>query len=99
MAKREIIWTPRALQNRNDIFEYWYFKNGSDAYPKKLERLFNSAIGKKASEPESGRPFNLNRKIRYALVRNFRIYYTYTANVLAVLSIWDSRRNPSFFEI
>ena len=99
MDEREIIWTPRALSNKLDIYDYWYERNQSFAYPQKLELLFNTALKQKAKEPESGRPFNLKRKIRYYSIRNYRLYYSYSPDHLVVLSIWDSRRNPTQFKL
>ena len=43
MAKR-VIWTNTAREARRKILEYWIHHNGSDAYSKKLSKLFKKKV-------------------------------------------------------
>ena len=49
MAKK-IIWSIKARNDQLDILEYWYNRNKSTVYPRKLFKLINQAIEKLAKE-------------------------------------------------
>lgn len=98
MGKRKIKWTERAVRERNRILDYWYFRNKSIVYSKKLNVLFISTIDLIASQPEAGKIFHRELKICFVLVKSYRIYYLIHAEELIILSIWDTRRNPSEFK-
>lgn len=93
MAEREITWTRKALQDRTDIMEYWYFRTGTVDYPLKLERMFSSTLSMVAQLPLIGLLFDDKRNIRHVIVRDYKIYYTFTERDITVLTIWDTRRD------
>lgn len=99
MVDREIRWTPRALGDRTAIFEYWYHKTGSVDYPVKLELLFSATLTLLSAQPRIGSLFDEKRNIRFAVVKDYKIYYTFSDHELTVLTIWDTRRNQEIFKI
>jgi len=51
MAKKEIIWSLRAQQDRLEILEYWINHNKSTLYSEKLHKLFNEATKLISEQP------------------------------------------------
>ena len=98
MEQREIKWTPRAVQERNLILDYWYFRNKSLTYSVKLNTLFSASISLMARQPEAGKLFNREKSIYFILVKSYRIYFHFSEETFVVLSIWDTRRNPVDFK-
>ncbi len=44
MAKRKIVWSLQARNNRVQILEFWFEHNKSIEYSKKLNNLFKSIL-------------------------------------------------------
>ena len=99
MAEREISWTRKALEDKTAIMEYWYFRTGSVEYPVKLEHLISSTLSIVSVQPRIGPVFDEKRNIRYAIIRDYKIYYTFTDTAITVLSIWDTRRDQKNLEV
>jgi plasmid stabilization system protein ParE len=77
MAERKIRWTRRALQGKMAIMEYWFRELGTVDYSLKLEALFTSTLETLANLPKMGPLFDEKRNIRYVVVRDYKIYYTF----------------------
>lgn len=93
MAEREVRWTLRSLKDKMLIYEYWLERNQSDAYPRKLERLFKKSMSFTARFPFAGKATELE-DIRYRIVKDYKLFYSITDSTIEVLTVWDSRRNP-----
>ena len=78
MAEREIIWTRRAFGDKISIMEYWFERTGFSEYPVKLENLFNSTLSIVRHLPRIGPLFDEKRNIRFVVVKNYKIYYTFS---------------------
>lgn len=92
MAK-QIIWSIRAYNDRINIFEYWNSRNKSSSFSKKLNLLFNRAVELLANHTSIGKPSEFPN-IKIKVVRDYLIIYEDTPELLIILTIWDSRRNP-----
>lgn len=92
MVKR-ITWSPKAQKERKEILEYWFKRNRSKSYTKKLNRLFLEAINLIKEYPEIGKPTNLDN-VRAKIIRDYIMFYEINDDVLFILSIWDTRQNP-----
>jgi toxin YoeB len=91
MAK-QIIWSIRADIDRKGIFEYWTNRNKSSSYSKKLNNLFIRAVELIAEHSSIGRSTNIEN-VRIKVVKDYLIYED-IPDLVKVLTIWDSRRNP-----
>lgn len=80
------------------IYEYWINKNKSTAYPNKLERLFNAILTLTAVFPYSGQKTEL-ADIRIRIVKHYKLVYRITHEHIEVLTIWDTRQDPSKLKI
>lgn len=96
MAK-QVIWSDRAIDDLLRIFEYWNNRNKSSNFSKKLNELFNKAIEIIAIHSSIGRPSQIEN-IKIKVVRDYLIIYQDTPELIIILTIWDSRRNPEELE-
>jgi len=92
MAK-QIIWSDRATDDLLTIFEYWFNRNKSNTYNKKLNILFNKSIDLIANHPSIGRPTQIEN-IKIKVVKDYQLIYEDSPELIIILTIWDSRRNP-----
>ena len=91
---KQIIWSPKALDERKDILTYWNLRNKSNSYSKKLDRLFKEATKIIKSFPKVGKLTD-SENVRIKIVRDYLIIYEETENTINILSIWDGRQDPS----
>jgi len=98
MAKKEIIWTLRAIHDKLEILDFWIINNKSKAFSAKLDLLFDSAIEKLKFQPEIGKKTDY-KSIRIMIVRHYLIYYLIHEKHIEVVRIWDARRNPKKFDL
>lgn len=91
MAKRKVIWTIKSNKERKDILEYWMLRNKSKTFSLKLNKLILYNIELLAEHPAIGRKTDIER-VRVKIVRDYLIFYEFSASELIILSIWDGRR-------
>lgn len=96
MAK-QIIWSDRTTNDLLNIFEYWLNRNKSNNYNKKLNTLFNKSIDLIANHSSIGRPTQI-KNIKIKVVRDYQLIYEDSPELIIILTIWDSRRNPITLE-
>lgn len=92
MAKRKIIWTLKANQERKEILTYWIERNQSKTYSLKLNKLIKDTVQLVAQYPHSGRETTF-KNVRVKIIRNYLLFYESTQTTLVILTIWDSRRS------
>jgi plasmid stabilization system protein ParE len=93
VAKKQVIWSIRAQQDRIAILEYWIERNKSKTYPKKLLVLFNQAADLISDHPKIGKPTNYGN-VRFKIVRDYLLFYEEMENRIEILLVWDSRQDP-----
>lgn len=93
MAK-EVIWSLQAKQDLKHILSYWRKRNKSSIYPIKLNKLIQTAIDVLAE-------FHFPRKrtdfpeVYVKVVKDYKIYFTEKNDRISIITIWDTRQNPS----
>jgi len=94
----KIIWSKEASQDRNNIIAYWNRRNKSNLYSKKLLLMFKEATKTLKLFPAIGKPINrLNTKLK--IVRDYFIVYRIQEDTIRILSVWDSRQDPSELDV
>ena len=93
----DIKWTSKAEGEFDDILNYWNERNGSQRYSLKLINLFNKSIDKLLEFPESGKCTD-NSIIRYKIVKDYFLYYSFDESNLYVVDICDMRRDPRYIK-
>lgn len=91
---RKIIWSDNSKEDLFVILDYWFKKNCSKDYPRKISKKISKTTNLSKYYPEIGKVYN-ELNIRYLVKDNFQIFYDFTATEIHVLHIWDSRRDKS----
>ncbi len=86
MAKKKIIWSIRAKQDRLNIFEYWINRNKSKTYSEKLYKLFNQATKIISEHPDIGKPTDIEN-VRIKIIRDYLMIYEEYKNRIEILSL------------
>jgi addiction module RelE/StbE family toxin len=94
---KQIIWSLKAQNDKKEIFKYWSHRNKSNRYSKKLNQLFKDAIHLLSDHPYIGRSTNED-SVRIKIVKEYLLVYEVTETSINILSIWDSRQDPSKLE-
>ena len=92
-----IKWSSRAEFKFDDILTYWNERNGSQRYSQKLIILVNKSIEKLTKYPESGQSTD-NPFVRYKIVKDYFLYYSFDETTLFVVDICDMRRDPEYIK-
>ncbi len=93
----KIEWSAKAASEFDQILNYWNERIGNKNYSNKLIDIISHSIEKISNFPESGRATN-NRAIRYKIVRDYFLYYSFDNSTLYIVAICDMRRNPEFIK-
>lgn len=98
MAKR-IIWAKEAVSDRIQILDYWYKRLGSKEYSSKLDEMFKEVVLLLSNFPFLGRKLSVDRDERIFIKDRYQIFYLDEKELIQILHIWDSRRDPKDFPI
>ena len=97
MAKKKIVWSLRAQQDRIEILDYWIDRNKSKTYSEKLFKLFQESSKIISEHPEIGKPTSMEN-VRVKVVRDYLMVYEVKLDKIEILLIWDSRQDPNRLE-
>ena len=74
MAKRKIVWTQKANEERKDILAYWIERNQSKTYSIKLNNLIKDTVQIAALYPDTGRKTTFEN-IRVKIIHDYLLFY------------------------
>jgi plasmid stabilization system protein ParE len=97
MAKR-IIWTEQAKFERQEILNYWFFRTGNKKYSRKLAFDFRETVKYISLHNYLGRATELE-DVRVAVCGNYLLFYKIDVEVVSIITVFDSRRNPKDLDI
>ena len=93
----KILWADTALNQLEDIFEYYKFRATVSVAKKLVKTLVDKAELLK-DNPELGTKEPLLSKrinqYRFLVEGNYKIIYTLRGNLVIVVSVFDCRQNP-----
>ena len=93
----KVFWTETALNNLEDIFEYYKYKASVRVAMKLVKGLVKSTL-KLQESPQIGRKEELlsDRKFeyRFLVVGNYKIIYWIENNYIKIATVFDCRQNP-----
>jgi plasmid stabilization system protein ParE len=93
VAKRKIIWTYTAANQRREILRYWTERNKSTKYAQRLIELISEHLKIISINPEAFKESDI-LNIRVSSMGNFSIYYKLNENQIIVMAFWDNRQDP-----
>jgi plasmid stabilization system protein ParE len=93
MVKRKIEWSSQSKIDLSTILEFFYIRNGSKNYSKKLNSKLRKAIRLLSKHPLLGIQSDVEN-IRTLVERDYAIFYQLTDDSVRIITIWDCRQNP-----
>ena len=93
MAEKPIIWSEIALQELEDILNFYNQRNQSLVFSKKLLSLAENTLQTISGNENIGRKTK-SKNIRTFPLKYFLIIYEINVDRIEVLSFWDNRQNP-----
>ena len=93
----QIVWTPDAKLQLNEILKYWEQRNDSLLYSKKLYKIIKNALIVLSKYPESGK-ISENKKVKIKIIKGYYLFYSFDKEKLSVMGFCDMRRDPNFVE-
>jgi plasmid stabilization system protein ParE len=93
--KREVVITPRAKIEIQNVFDYLESK-WNEKTKKKFSNKIKSILNLIGENPELFPVSNINRKIRKAVIsKQSTLFYHFNNKHIIVLSVFDTRQNPT----
>ncbi|MEA3317301.1 MAG: type II toxin-antitoxin system RelE/ParE family toxin [Bacteroidota bacterium] len=93
----KVLWTETALNNLEDIFEYYKYKASVSVAKKIVNELVRTSL-KIQNSPKIGRKEELliNRKFEYRFLISgkYKIIYWIEDNYIKISTVFDCRQNP-----
>ncbi len=97
MAKR-IVWSERAGNEKKEILQYWYKRNGNKIYSNRLNQKFKSTVKHISKHNYLGKATDIEN-VRVTVCLHYLIIYEITSLTIEVLTIFDTRRDPNELKI
>jgi len=93
MAKRKIRWSTEAKSDWLSILGFYNERNGSSAYSFKLNNRINHSLRLIAKYPNIGLATDYD-SVRCLITSDYQIIYEVFDQLILVIMVWDSKRNP-----
>lgn len=93
MAKRKIVWSSKAKYDLFMILEYFYIRNGSKTYCKKLNTKICRSVRLLSNHPDLRLQSDVEN-IRTLIEGDYAIFYQVDNETIRITTIWDCRQNP-----
>jgi plasmid stabilization system protein ParE len=94
MAKRRIIWSPRARLDLYNILDFYFKRNGTKTYSRKLNVTIRNSVRLLEKHPEIAIHADI-KNIRNLIIGDFGIFYEIKSKTIEIITIWDSRQDPA----
>ena len=93
MDELNIYWTATAKKQRDEVFEYWNERNGSNRYSQKLNHSIGIKLNRLKNHPEIGHKTNF-KNTRAISLKHYSILYQIKNPKIIITGFWDNRRDP-----
>ncbi len=93
MAKKQVRWTLRAINDKRAIYQYWIERNKSNACSLKSDILFAKTANLLSEFPNLGVMTNY-KDIKVKTIKEYQLFYKIQDDSIVIITEWDSRRNP-----
>jgi len=94
---KQIIWSRLSHLDRFQILHYWINRNKSDVYSKRLNQIFEDTAELISKHPKIGKETDVPN-VRIKIVKDYFFTYRETETSIEILTIWESRQDPSKFD-
>ena len=93
MAKRKIVWSARAKLELFEILEFYFKRNGTKTYSRKLNFTFRKSLRLLKKNPDIGFKTDI-QNVRNLIEGDYSIFYEIKSDLIEIITIWDNRQNP-----
>ena len=93
MGILKVIWTLSAINQRNQIFEYWNERNKNNDYKKKLLKSIKERTNQLKSYPDIGKKTTYKNH-RSISLGHYSIIYKKEIGKIIITAFWDNRQDP-----
>ena len=97
MARRTVVWTTTAKNQRREVLRYWAKRNKSIAYPKKLIAQIKDRVATISKMPFSFKEADFPNA-RVSSMGHFSIFFKVEDQRIVITAFWDNRDNPDKLE-
>lgn len=98
MAGRKIIWSPRSKSDLFMILDFYYKRNGTKTYSKKLNSTIRISVKKLMKLSDIGVQTDI-QNVRNLIESDYNIFYEIKVESIVIITIWHSRQNPENLKI
>jgi plasmid stabilization system protein ParE len=92
MVKKEIIWSPLAKLQLENILEYYVIQNESSTYSLKILSEIEDLLNTLSNSELIGR-LTSNKITRVISMKVYLIFYEINNNQIEIVSFWDNRQD------
>ena len=93
MEKLKIVWSDVAKDKLEEILFFYFVRNESETYSKKLFKKFMQDIRLLSHAPKIGIATK-KKNVRGLIIEDFIVYYEIRDKIVLILTIWDCSQNP-----
>jgi plasmid stabilization system protein ParE len=98
MAQRKIIWSAAAKFDLSAILDFYYKRNGTKTYSKKLNSNIRKSLRLLEKQPEIGLQTDI-QNIRILIKGDYSIFYEIRPHIVEIITIWNNSQNPENLNI
>ena len=92
MVGKRIVWTLTAIRSLNAIASYFYIRNKSNTYSRKIISEIHKRTRILKQQPFIGKRAPNSDK-RVLIILHYHLFYKITDKTINILDIWDGRRD------
>ena len=93
MAKKQIVWSPKAELTFVAILDFYIERNGNSSFSNKIYREINQLLSLLLAFPKLGKQTS-DVRFRMLIHRVYKVYYQIKKDRIIIHMIWDTRQNP-----
>lgn len=90
---RRIIWSNKADLIFSEILEFYFKRNGTKTYSRKVSSEIKQILNLLIKHPLLGKKTEF-KNIRFIIKGNFKIFYKTESDKIIILMVWDTRQYP-----
>lgn len=93
MVARKIKWSLRAKLDLLELLDFYYKRNGTKTYSKKLNTKLRTSIRLLEKQNDLGVQSDMSN-VKNLIEGDYNIFYEITPTTIDIIAIWDNRQNP-----
>ncbi|NEW84763.1 MAG: type II toxin-antitoxin system RelE/ParE family toxin [Mariniphaga sp.] len=98
MVKRKIVWSPRSKHDLYKILDFYYKRNGTKTYSRRLNLAFRKSVRLLEKNSDIGVKTDIIN-VRNLIEGDFSIFYEIKSGIIEISAIWDNRQNPDEIDL